>query len=458
MFPEYQEREETDFKKAWEEGIFVFDTNVLLNLYRYQEETREQFISVLSKLNNRIWIPYHVALEFQRNRLEVIGEQLATFEKVRKTIEDGQLDLLKKLEDLNLSKRHSSINVEPLTSDFKILVDNFLSQLEDLKKSHPQLSGSDPVKNKVEELFDGHVGVKPEDQKSIDAIYVEAESRFKLEIPPGYKDKDKIGVHIHNGIIYKRKYADYLIWKQILNHVKDKNDVKHLIFVTADEKEDWWRKVNGQTISGGRSELINEACNEGKLELFVMYKPESFLKYSKEFLDADVSEQTIEDVQDIQLESLRKPLNPSLAELVVNYPNVSQDMLIKNQSQLESLKKSLNPSLADVVGKYSNPSLAELVVNYPNVSQDMLIKNQSQLESLKKSLNPSLADMVGKYSNPSLVDALRNYGKPANQSLADMILRDSLVRKPANKSLADMILRESLVRKYLSEDDNEDME
>ena len=66
--------------------------------------------------------------------------------------------------------------------------------------------------------------------------------------------------------------------------------------------------------------------------------------------------------------------------------------------------------------------------------------------------------MVGKYSNPSLVDALRNYGKPANQSLADMILRDSLVRKPANKSLADMILRESLVRKYLSEDDNEDME
>jgi hypothetical protein len=393
MFPEYQERQQEDFKKAWEEGIFVFDTNVLLNLYRYQKETREQFISVLSKLNNRIWIPYHVALEFQRNRLEVIGEQLATFEKVRKTIEDGQLDLLKKLEDLNLSKRHSSINVDPLTSDFKILVDNFLSQLEDLKKSHPQLSGSDPVKNKVEELFDSHVGIKPEDQKSIDAIYVEAESRFKLEIPPGYKDKDKIGVHIHNGIIYKRKYADYLIWKQILNHVKDMDDVKHLIFVTADEKEDWWRKVNGQTISGGRSELINEACNEGKLELFVMYKPESFLKYSKEFLDAEVSEQTIEDVQDIQLESLRKPLNPSLV---------------------------------DLVGKYSNPSLAELAVKYPNISQDILIKNQSQLESLKKSLNPSLADMVGKYSNPSLVDALRNYGKPTNQSLADMILRKSL--------------------------------
>lgn len=52
--------------------IFVFDTNVLLNLYSYTEQTREDFFSLLDIVKDRVWIPYHVGLEYQRNRLSVI--------------------------------------------------------------------------------------------------------------------------------------------------------------------------------------------------------------------------------------------------------------------------------------------------------------------------------------------------------------------------------------------------
>ena len=36
-----------DFNKLWQECTFVFDTNILLNLYRYPKETSEDLIRKL---------------------------------------------------------------------------------------------------------------------------------------------------------------------------------------------------------------------------------------------------------------------------------------------------------------------------------------------------------------------------------------------------------------------------
>ena len=75
-----------EYKDIWENALFVFDTNTLLNLYRYQEDTRDEFLKVLGIISDRIWIPYHVALEFQRNRLIVISEQKELFAKTKKAL------------------------------------------------------------------------------------------------------------------------------------------------------------------------------------------------------------------------------------------------------------------------------------------------------------------------------------------------------------------------------------
>ena len=57
-------------KQLWkdEKTLFVFDTNVLLNLYGYAKQTRDDFFSILDAVNDKIWIPHHVGLEYQRRR------------------------------------------------------------------------------------------------------------------------------------------------------------------------------------------------------------------------------------------------------------------------------------------------------------------------------------------------------------------------------------------------------
>ncbi|MFE7773306.1 PIN-like domain-containing protein [Streptomyces sp. NPDC057445] len=48
--------------------MIVLDTNVLLNLYRYNARTREDTLAVLSRLRARLWVPHQVLTGFRRNR------------------------------------------------------------------------------------------------------------------------------------------------------------------------------------------------------------------------------------------------------------------------------------------------------------------------------------------------------------------------------------------------------
>jgi len=64
-----QESEEA----LWEEAIFVFDTSSLLYLYEYSDDTKSNILSILKEhLQNRLWIPHHVAYEYLKNRERVI--------------------------------------------------------------------------------------------------------------------------------------------------------------------------------------------------------------------------------------------------------------------------------------------------------------------------------------------------------------------------------------------------
>jgi hypothetical protein len=71
---EYIDLTSEEKNELFEDGIFVFDTNVLLNLYRYSSKTSMALISAFKKLSQGIWIPNQVAYEFMKNRCEVIKE------------------------------------------------------------------------------------------------------------------------------------------------------------------------------------------------------------------------------------------------------------------------------------------------------------------------------------------------------------------------------------------------
>lgn len=304
LFPQYDDPTTKDFAGIWKQALFVFDTNVLLNLYRYQAATRDELLNVLGQLTNRVWIPHHVALEFQRNRLKVIAEQSKRFSEVRRTIEKSRSSLFADIEKLQLQKRHSLINPEPLFADFEKMIEGFLTELNRLQESQQKVTDPDPLKTKIELVFDGRVGSPPSDQDAVDELYKEAELRFKLKIPPGFqdseKDKDGPDEHIHGGIVYKRKYGDFVVWHQLLGHAKQSKSGA-VVFVTDDGKDDWWQKVDsdGPKTIGPRPELIEEAATRGDIKSFLMYNPEGFLKYAKEFLKAQVSEETLKEVRDV---------------------------------------------------------------------------------------------------------------------------------------------------------------
>lgn len=312
LFPQYDASRQLDYKSAWQDAVFVFDTNVLLNLYRYQENTRDELLSVLLELSEKIWIPFHVALEFQRNRLKVISEQGKKFSEVRKSIEKIKSTIAAEAARLNLAKRHTLIDFDFLTSEFEILAKKFLIQLDNSQKTQQKLTGPDFLKDRIEELFESRVGPAPSDQKIVDDLFKTAEQRYKFRTPPGYmdskKDEDSPDEFVHSGVTYKRKYGDYLIWIQLLEFAKSHNKTK-IIFVTDDAKEDWWLKYNldGPKTIGPRPELIEEASLTGGINIFIMYNPEGFLQYAKDFLKTEISEATLEDVRDVSIENTRLP-------------------------------------------------------------------------------------------------------------------------------------------------------
>ncbi len=63
LLPGFYKRSEEELSKIWQEGIFVFDTNMLLNVYRYKQKTRARYIEILDllKQRNQLWIPYPAA-------------------------------------------------------------------------------------------------------------------------------------------------------------------------------------------------------------------------------------------------------------------------------------------------------------------------------------------------------------------------------------------------------------
>lgn len=291
---------------AWDNGLFVFDTSVLLNIYRYRAQARKELLNIIGIFGKRKWLPNHVALEFYRNRPTVIAAQHRLLAEVKDAVEKSINSLREDFNSLQLSKIHSIIDVQPLLSEFEKQSSLFNVNIDTQIGELQTVNMPDPLRQTLEALFSDLVGLPPADQNELDNIYKEAEQRFSKRIPPGYKDldkgKDEPDEHIHGGIVYKRKYGDYLIWRQLLEHAAA-NKVKYLFYITDDAKEDWWWKVNsnGPKNLGPRPELIDEAQRIGGVEIFQMYDAESLLFNARQYMKVMVSEETISEAREVKI-------------------------------------------------------------------------------------------------------------------------------------------------------------
>ncbi|MFP4958927.1 PIN-like domain-containing protein [Bacillus subtilis] len=121
---------------------------------------------------------------------------------------------------------------------------------------------------------------EPYSQEQLNELYIEGENRFENSVPPGYKDIDKGDAKRYfDGLDYTKKYGDLVLWKQIIDFAKSKKT--DIIFVTDDNKEDWWLISHGKTL-GPHPEIIQEFKRETDGNNIYIYKTKQFLESCKD--------------------------------------------------------------------------------------------------------------------------------------------------------------------------------
>ncbi len=349
LFPGYFRPTEEEFMTWWQQGVFAFDANVLLNIYRYTPKTRETLLEILNQLQERLWLPHQAAYEYHQNRLEVITHQLHAYAEIEKKLDES----LKKLEtELRGFQRHPFVDVDQVLETLKRAMKRAKSHLQHARANHPDLLVSDDLREELVELFEDKVG-EPFPTAELERIYKQSEQRFKQDIPPGFEDLGKKG---------SKKYGDVVLWFQLIEFAKAKQ--KPLIFTTDDRKEDWWLKHDGRTI-GPRPELIQEMLNEAGVQ-FYMYSTDQFMKYAQSFLKLREKQEAIEEVRQIRRHDERSGITASqlLALRSLSQPSAEDRAQVLKllreylaREPVESLLESIHEDTKQSLLKYFTPSM-----------------------------------------------------------------------------------------------------
>jgi hypothetical protein len=272
-FPGYYRPSQEQFQSLWEQAIVVPDASVLLNVYGYSTETREELMSLLERLEARLWIPHQFALEYQRNRAKAILEQVRNYRSVESALR-RTLD-----QEFKSRRKHPFIDKKQLR--------NFERTCDDLNKGlrdHEALLKDDCYFARITGFFDGKVGA-PYPGKALNSLYADGKNRYAAQIPPGYNDSDKGEPDC---------FGDFIGWRQIMDFAKA--DSRPVILLTDDAKDDWWQIVSERTI-GPRPELVAEFLRETE-QAFYMYSLDGFMTWASSILGQTVKQEAIREIKE----------------------------------------------------------------------------------------------------------------------------------------------------------------
>ena len=301
----------------WQNALVVFDTNALLQLYRYGPKTRDDVIETLTKrLAKRVWLPYHVGVEFFRNRPKQIEEDGRRVDSVVKEL-DAWLETTKTIDK---NARLHELDIEPdwsaIRSDLNRAIAPLRAALEKARANYPNLRNNDVVVNFVSDLVGESVGPAPH-QGEVDNWDSLATLRYPRKTPPGFSDAAKDGQYLDRGITYKNANGDLYLWMQLLDAVRSgKPEFSRIIVVTNDNKSDWWEAAGGKTV-GPRVEIRQEIKSAGA-QAFHMYTLVQFLEHLKASSspgEASLSENALDEAKRTEAETqyVRPPSIDSLS-------------------------------------------------------------------------------------------------------------------------------------------------
>lgn len=388
LFKGFHETSDVTITDIWKNKstLFIFDTNVLLNLYRYGEHTREDFFKVLNNIEN-IWIPYHVGLEYQRNRINVIKHEKNIFKILTDYTENLEKSLnCKTIEPLKLNERLPLVNSE--FNSFKKSISKIISKynkfINEENAKQPEVRSGDSIRKEIYKVFNGKIGDKPNGQEWLDNIYKEGEIRYKNNIPPGYKDNNKSNsddnLFTYSNLNYNSKFGDLIIWNQIIEKAKN-TEITDVIFITDDIKEDWMYIVhsNGKKVIGCRAELREEIFTKSNINNFIIFQSYEFIKKYNEISQIQVDANSIKEIEKSSHYEIIE--DKYYSDLIANEKTFS-DALANQKKYFDVLANQ--KSIFDVMANQKN--YFDVLANQKNIF-DVMANQTTFTDIMKKILN-----------------------------------------------------------------------
>lgn len=229
-------------------ALFVFDTNILLNIYRWKKETFQDFIECVGKIGkDNVFVTHQIKSEFFRNRtthafvftgFSHLGEDLATAARNRCKADFEQHmrgDLKEKL-------------LTELESAFRQLADTVNTIINREFQDRLSLLKNDLFLERLASVISNVYS--PFDEARRKALEAEAGQRRNkiLADKAAAKNTDKNDVEKFPGFSDSEKgYGDYIILHELLTLAQEKG--KDIVFVTDEKKDDWFHKVHGRVES-----------------------------------------------------------------------------------------------------------------------------------------------------------------------------------------------------------------
>ena len=284
IFTEWYRPDDAEFAALWQDALIVLDTNVLLALYQYRADVRNEYVNVLTELKPRLWMPYQVGLEYHRNRVRVIQKERDAVVTLRKQVTESEKTIANAVN--NWPAHHAHID-RTFAADLLRAFRTTIQQLQDAESACLSVQGTpdDPIRTIINGLFpDDQIG-HPPDMHASAAWEKEANARAAKQIPPGYKDIGKAD---------GRGAGDYIVWCQMIEIARERQ--RPMIFVTNDHKEDWWELYEGHRL-GPRPELRHEFRSMTQ-QVIHFYSADQFLKQAQTLLQRQSTPEVIIAIQE----------------------------------------------------------------------------------------------------------------------------------------------------------------
>ncbi|WP_256855968.1 PIN-like domain-containing protein [Terribacillus halophilus] len=429
-----------DYNNLWKDAIFVIDTNILTNFYKFtsKESTKTLFKLLMKfKEEDRLWIPHQVALEYLYNYENNINKPLEGYKELEKEINTIKGDFTKMFSNIN--KKHPYIEIDDfreISKQFEDIVSKIAEKKEEKIEALPD---KNQIKNNIFDLLEGIVGNSYK-QEIIEDIQKEGKQRFANKIPPGFEDDKESNKQLYRtygDLTYQLKFGDLILWRQIIDY--SRNIKKPIIFVTEDKKEDWWEKDKRNNLKRPHPHLLQEFFNKTE-QRFYMYRTDNFVRYAQEYNN----ELSLEEVHQFteQVENIRK-FEGFNALSDSNRSRVVIDTKLKDLSLID-IKRYLDDDTIMLLNEEFNS-----VFDMKDFDEDF--SNQLYIETIKKALLLASPIMESRFEE-LLVDirdhdpeyylnmVVKNYKYPKDSIHRAIFLKDAILDLEASKMTVDLEL------------------